>query len=706
MQTKYILHIGSTSYELRDDDLKNWDEVRYAYIRSDYGGIERSFSSQFEFANKAYKLLFASFITDSFNAKASIEVKGKNSQWEYVTMFQCELDFSTVSWDPYVFKINAIDNSLAALIKANKSTKYELCVGSDIIPDTKFRFDRIPMLEKLTYEFTQGESYDENSAGLDIELHPDENPYIGNVGSEISINRVIDWNDDQTNDLGSYLFKAVEDTVVTLDYEMIWRGDYVDNAVEIYLCSRRNGETTAGWIVGPNGQNGAGLIASIADKGQQVPSSGTEYNNPSVLFSEYPTPSEGQWALVSGIVWKAQYNGTGCQWTNTLKTREEFFTETRSGKLFITMLAGDEVYIRSYFASPKPQQKVAKFRLISSNFTFTWVSRGQSVDIPVVKPQNLAAKILKRIAGTDIDVSIGNTDTRLPNTYIMAAENARNIPDPKIYSSFSEFCDWMSAVFGYVYYVRENTVYFAHRSQVLKADAGIKKISECKDLQYNVDNSAIYSAVTAGYDKKDYDSINGRDEFNFNNTYTTGCSLSDKTLSIISKYRADSYGIEFAVQKRNQDTTDSASDKDVFFVHCSDRGGYVVPNRGLVIQNVLSDAVFNAAFSPMACVRANAGLIGLQADELTLTFASSVGNSSVIIGDTPMTGNLVLDTPLATCGTVEFSTDDISISNNSGDLIEVEKNGVIYRGFMKDAEFQYTRTEAVKCKIIVKEIAI
>lgn len=706
MQTKYILHIGSTSYELCDDDLKNWDEVRYAYTRSEYGGIERSFSSQFEFVNKAYKLLFAEYIANRFNSKASIEVKGKNSQWEYVTMFQCELDFSTVSWDPYVFKINAIDNSLAALIKANKSTKYEFSVDTDIIPDTKFRFDRIPMLENLTYEFTQGESYDENSSGLDIKLYPDENPFIGNVGSEISINRVIDWNDDQTNDLDSYLFKAVDDTVVTLDYEMIWRDDYVDNAVGIYLCSRRNGETTTGWIVGENGQNGAGLIALIADKWQQVPLSGTEYNNPSVLLAEYPTPSEGQWALVGGIVWKSQYNGTGYQWTNTLKTREEFFTETRSGKLFITMMAGDEVYIKSYFAQPKPQQKVAKFRLLRSNFTFTWVSRGQSVDIPVIKPQNLATKLLNRIAGANINVSFGNTDTRLANTYIMAAENARNTPEPKIYSSFSEFCDWMSAVFGYVYYVRENTVHFAHRSQVLKADAGIKKINESKELQYSVDSSAIYSAITAGYDKKDYDNINGRDEFNFNNTYTTGCAVSDKKLSLLSKYRADSYGIEFAVQKRNQDTTDSSGDKDVFFIHCTDMGGYVVPNRAMTIQNALSDAVFNAAFSPMACIRANAGLIGLQADQLTLTFASSVGNSGVIIGDTPMSGDLVLDTPLATCGTVEFTTDDIAILNNTGDLIEVEKNGVIYRGFMKDAEFQYTRTEAVKCKIIVKEIVI
>jgi len=48
-----------------------------------------------------------------------------------------------------------------------------------------------------------------------------------------------------------------------------------------------------------------------------------------------------------------------------------------------------------------------------------------------------------------------------------------------------------------------------------------RSFSIAEDLSYSVDTGVIYSSVNIGYDSKDYDSINGRDEFNFNNTYTT-----------------------------------------------------------------------------------------------------------------------------------------------------------------------------------------
>ena len=63
--------------------------------------------------------------------------------------------------------------------------------------------------------------------------------------------------------------------------------------------------------------------------------------------------------------------------------------------------------------------------------------------------------------------------------------------------------------------------------------------------------------------------MNGRDEFRFTTEYTTGIDITDNVLELISPYRADVYGIEFLSQKRGQDTTDSESDNDVFFVCAS-----------------------------------------------------------------------------------------------------------------------------------------
>ena len=66
--------------------------------------------------------------------------------------------------------------------------------------------------------------------------------------------------------------------------------------------------------------------------------------------------------------------------------------------------------------------------------------------------------------------------------------------------------------------------------------------------------------------KQDYDTANGKDEFRFTNEYTTGVTITDNSLEMISPYRADAYGIEFLADKIGEDTTDNESDTDLFMV--------------------------------------------------------------------------------------------------------------------------------------------
>ena len=53
-------------------------------------------------------------------------------------------------------------------------------------------------------------------------------------------------------------------------------------------------------------------------------------------------------------------------------------------------------------------------------------------------------------------------------------------------------------------------------------------------LDLSINESLIYSGVDVGYDKKDYDEINGRDEFHFTNSFSTGLSINDNVLKLIS----------------------------------------------------------------------------------------------------------------------------------------------------------------------------
>ncbi len=713
MRTKYILHIGSSDYELENDDLVNWDEIRCSYKRASYEGVVRSFTSQFKFANRARTILLELYLSNRYNARASISVHTMNERWTFDKRFECPLDFSTISWDSYTLSINSVDNTLSALIKANKGTTYEFTVGQDIERDGILNFDRIPMMENITYEFTQGEQLSD-SAAIVVKFERDKLPFVGLVGKEVSVNQALYWQDDQDIEPTSYLLKAEKDIDVSMEYELEWRTDIGYKVTQLGVVIRRNGVYKDTIYSADNGNGGSFVTLGV----RQLNEIGI-FDNPGQL----PAPStiesgerQDTYAIINGIVWVLAGRDLSA-WQSTGKSKSDYFVERRIGRVPLELKAGDEVVmIHTIYGG---NYEYADICIVKSKFIFSWIGIGKRVSIDLISPRKAAENILSRIAGNDIEVKveISTHDSRLNNTWLMAAESARGIIGAKFYSSFADFCDWMSTVFGYVYYtgitqhsedtnVPLQTVYFVHRSELLKDIAVIRRINNCRDIKYSVDTSAIYSTVTVGYDKKDYDSLNGRDEFNFNNTYSTGCSVTDKTLTLLSKYRADCYGIEFAVQKRGEDTTDTSSDKDTFFLLCTRESNGLVPDRSVTIQNSMTGAVFNGAFSPMACVNANAGYIGLQSDCMTLTFASSTGNSTIIIDGVAMIDDIQLDTPLATCGVVEFETDDVDDLASTDEVIEIRDNGIVYRGYLKEVDIKYAKIEAANYKLIVKEVLI
>jgi hypothetical protein len=643
------------------------------------------------------------------------------------------------------------------------------------------------------------------------------NPFMGTVGNEVAVNKTLYWLDDQEDTADSYLLSAEKDVEVTLDWTVGWRLDYgTSNAVNLYVRIKRDGS----YVDYSNSADGNGGKITTIEK--STVSFVGEYSSVSNLpdASEVYYPDYTCFAEVDGEVWVARYSGGEYYWEPEYRTRAELYSVSASGSITLKLKAGDYVAITNDF--PLSTATGARKRITDQSFKFSWMAKGDSVDIAAMTPKTVLDTLVNRIntaEGLTVRTSLSAYDARLADTYILAAESVRGISGAKFYTSFNEFCDWMSAVFGYVYRIGErktpefseyvdcgtmsskecdledvydgtptddNVVYlstshsafvyndgskyykywdgwakwndpatghpytdrlyrferwrpstlyrfdeyngakleaiatectvdnylndtqemaFMHRSEVLNADADVRTFSHCRDLSYSVDASRIYATVNIGYESKDYDSINGRDEFNFNNTYTTGCTVTDNTLSLLSKYRADCYGIEFAAQKRGEETTDTDSDKDVFFALCRQGDSGLAPDRSMKIDGALSDDVFNGAYSPMACVRANAGYIGMQAESLTLAFASSEGNSGVAIDGEAMSEDLTLDKPLATPGVVEFTTDEVDLPD-ADRVFEVESDGMLYRGFLQEVDLKYAKTEAATYKLIVKDIEL
>lgn len=162
------------------------------------------------------------------------------------------------------------------------------------------------------------------------------------------------------------------------------------------------------------------------------------------------------------------------------------------------------------------------------------------------------------------------------------------------------------------------------------------RAEELADLIVQADNTYAYTTVEIGYDKKDYDSVNGRCEANGTFCYTTGLiAKSDNKLSLISPYRADSMGIEYLCQERAKDSTDTKSDNDIFFVAMKDNGNLYSEYKGEVIKDrVYGIEMFNAPFNPYFLVKRNESLIGINAKEVKFKSTDMSRTAEIIKGNT------------------------------------------------------------------------
>lgn len=124
------------------------------------------------------------------------------------------------------------------------------------------------------------------------------------------------------------------------------------------------------------------------------------------------------------------------------------------------------------------------------------------------------------------------------------------------------------------YVVIEDLKYFYNRNTTIKLPFQIKNVKRTTDA------SLFYKSIEIGYEKGgEYEEAMGLDEYNVRNSYTTCIHRVDNKYTKLSKYRADTYGIEFARRKPFADysTEDTNYDQDIFFVDCEN-----LPKREVV----------------------------------------------------------------------------------------------------------------------------
>lgn len=651
MYYKCELVVGGYSYDVTDN-LVNWDDVEMSFKRNDYDGVVRSFSTKFQFANGAYSLLLKQYTDNYLKSNASIVFYIRNNSWLWNEKFRCALDFSTFSHNGTTCEINAVDNSLASLIKAKKGTQYEYPVG-ELKEEYKLFYDRMQMHNQANFTIT-GENEEESGAVMHTYVDIPQN----------------------TEDISSSLPLYI----VTPDI-------FNKNVVEIYDEEQNNNIPYSGTTPPP-----AFFLKCLRT-----------FTTVNIKFDLVVRTFGGKG--LSNVILR-HYDGTNYKdiLRVVIPINDNYVAmKTPDEGIDIKMASGDMLFFvlnaigatRFDFAYP-----IADPRYINISF----VGQDEAVSIDVVKPISLLSRLLKSINGGREGVTceiVSGVDSRLDNTLIVAAESIRGIEDAKIYTSYTKYVKWMEAEFGFVPVVDENKVTFVHRDSLFQ-DVQIKDFTgNSREFEYSINSSLIYSGIKVGYDKQDYDSVNGRDEFHFTNEYLTGITLTDNVLDLISPYRADAYGIEFLAAKRGEDTTDSKSDNDIFFVGAELSGDKYKLIRIPVSGVISPDTMFNAMYSQRYMIKANEKLIGAFTDRLE--FASSEGNSDVVIDGVSEKADILISGRSFTVGELSFETGDTEIPSDLSGYVVVTNGGKTYKGYLSNVSYNLGRSEAVKYTLIVKE---
>lgn len=649
------LLIGGMTYDATNE-LVNWDDVEMSFKRGDYDGVVRSFSTKFEFTNGAYSLLLKEYLSNYLNSSATLVFYTRNNSWLLNEKFRCALDYSTFSYNDTTCEINAVDNSLASLIKAKKGTQYEYPV-KEIKESQPLDYDRLLMNSDIKWSIPSDA----------------EEPNV------------------------SHVMTAYPNAYYTIPFYMLGQPEIATkDIVEVFDTAENRFESTESLF-------GEYLFKNISDRDLTIRikvkfSVFITYQRPGVSFPIYirlSSYNENSKEL------KIYYQSATIQTFNIYTVDIDENLTISPGEMInfnIALAKSDHIY-QNFPVN-------FKFNSLDTPLNISFSERGKSVKIDCISPKVLLNRLLRSITDKNNvtgEIATG-VDERLDMAMIVPAESIRGLPNAKIYTSYIKFANWMSAEFGFVPVIGDEKVTFVHRDTLFQ-DTEIKDLQDStSDLEYNVNAGLVYSGVKVGYDKQDYDSVNGRDEFRFTNEYTTGITLTDNVLELVSPYRADAYGMEFLAEKRGEDTTDSDSDNDIFFVGASlDGEKYKLVRDGYTISGVISPStMFNAMYSQRFMIEANARYIGAFAN--ALEFTSSDGNSDVTINGVSERSSIVLGNKLFTVGELSVKTGDLEIPSDLTGYIRVEKNGHIYKGYVKSASYNYGRPEAVKYYLIVKSV--
>lgn len=660
-EKNYYLRVFEGDFIDVTQSIENLDSLENVLSRDGVSGVISEVSFKISFVLSAKDFVKDIFFRKGLYGKALLKIYRRgNFDNDYKLIKDINLDFSTYQEYADRVTVEAAKFDLLEIINSEGKTKYEVPV-SEISDTKKWKYERMNFInngvyELVTSDMTVAQITDLIAFSLNLsssELIPGEGiDFVSQTLTYGKTNYFIQNNGKSVNMHIKMMFKFIFEGEIKVHNPFETEIDKNSLlSIQLYRLSSEGNfkESIKSWFLAP----------------ETLSIDGEKYTG---IFSDTMN--------VDKIV--------------TIEPNERIclgFSSVNNMGMAVTIQSG---YYR--FESLEEGNKP----ILTAYYT---TKSQESHEIDIIDPTTLMQHYLNEMSGVNglFSVQINWSESNY-KTMLIAAESIRQIPGAKLYGSPNDFFDWMK-VLGYEYDIDGTKLIFNFRDEYFKSSFAAMSMrkDEIADLIIKADNTYAYTSIEIGYDKQDYDTMNGRCEPNGMFSYTTGyITRTDNKLSLISPYRADSIGIEILCQESDKQTTDTDSDNDVFFVALKENSEDYSEYKDIYIEDkdFSSLKLFNAPFNPYYLIKRNQSLIGINADKVKFK-ATDMSRTAIIIDNgqsvDPYADQIIskkLFEPIIYNFAAGSNKDlpDHAVRNG---LVKINWKDEIYTGFIKEIRKNY-----------------
>jgi hypothetical protein len=236
--------------------------------------------------------------------------------------------------------------------------------------------------------------------------------------------------------------------------------------------------------------------------------------------------------------------------------------------------------------------------IIHINFSITNIimSVKSVADASIVyglRPLDVLQEIVSR--ATNNKYTANSNYFALNNKLVLTCGNAlRNAPNAYIVSSFQDFFKSYNTERWLAFRIIQNQIWIEPAEIVYDDTPNLFELNEVKNIEIEDALDYLINEVQVGTPNQDYRHTSGRLEFNTTNTFSIYQFNIRNTLSLVTVFRKDCYGMEFIrLDYQQQSTKDNSGDDSVFMVDITDTVG----SAGSEAENFVS---FDVDATPLA----------------------------------------------------------------------------------------------------------